>query len=166
MSSIENPAASQYLKPIWDILKTIPDPEIPVVSVVEMGMVRGVGYNAASDETEITITPTYSGCPAMAVIKENIRTALAGHGVHQIKITTKLAPAWTTDWLSTDTKQKLRDYGISPPPNSDSAAHAAIACPQCGSEATEMISRVAASPCQALYRCRACLEPFPHFKCH
>ena len=142
------------LAAIWALLAEVPDPEIPAVSVVDLGIVRSV----ATDK--VTITPTYSGCPATAYIEQNIRAALDAAGYRSVGIETVLAPPWTTDWISDAGKAKLAAYGIAPP---DLAATAT--CPQCGSTDTEQVSRFGSTPCKAQWRCRDCLEPFDRFKC-
>ena len=142
---------------IWQVLETVPDPEIPVVSVVDLGIVREAGPD------RVVITPTYTGCPATQVIERDIRAALDAAGYLHVAIDTVLAPPWTTDWISEAGKKKLLAYGIAPPtPKGESAVH----CPQCGSADSEEISRFGSTPCKALWRCRACLEPFDRFKCH
>jgi ring-1,2-phenylacetyl-CoA epoxidase subunit PaaD len=142
---------------IWAILEQVPDPEIPVVSVVDLGIVRDVSGE------RVTITPTYTGCPATQVIERDIRAALDCAGFRKVAIETRLAPPWTTDWISEEGRQKLRAYGIAPPILADVLT---VACPQCGSEQTEEISRFGSTPCKAQWRCRECLEPFDLFKCH
>ena len=140
---------------IWALLAEVPDPEIPAVSVVDLGIVRSV----ATDK--VTITPTYSGCPATQYIEESIRAALDAAGYRSVGIETVLAPPWTTDWISDAGKAKLAAYGIAPPDLAKTAT-----CPQCGSIDTEEVSRFGSTPCKAQWRCRACLEPFDRFKCH
>ena len=140
---------------IWAVLKDVPDPEIPAVSVTDLGIVRSV------DEEKVVITPTYSGCPATHFIEQSIRDALDAAGYRDIAIETRLAPAWTTDWISTEGKAKLQAYGIAPPDLAKTAT-----CPQCGSTDTEEISRFGSTPCKAQWRCRDCMEPFDRFKCH
>ncbi len=140
---------------IWLVLETVPDPEIPVVSVVDLGIVRDVA------EGRVEITPTYSGCPATDAIEQSIRQALDAAGFRHIRIETVLSPPWTTDWISDVGRQKLKSYGIAPP----DLAKAAI-CPQCGSVDTEEVSRFGSTPCKAQWRCTSCLEPFDRFKCH
>jgi ring-1,2-phenylacetyl-CoA epoxidase subunit PaaD len=142
---------------IWSVLETVPDPEIPVVSVVDLGIVREVGPD------RVTITPTYTGCPATQVIERDIRAALDGAGYAHVAVETVLAPPWTTDWISDVGKAKLLAYGIAPPVAKGARA---VHCPQCGSGDTEEISRFGSTPCKALWRCRACAEPFDLFKCH
>jgi ring-1,2-phenylacetyl-CoA epoxidase subunit PaaD len=139
------------------ILTSVADPEIPVLSVVDLGIVREVDAAAR----RVTITPTYTGCPATRTIERDLRAALDAAGFSDWRIETVLAPPWTTDWISEAGREKLRAYGIAPPtPRGD------IACPQCGSSATEEISRFGSTPCKALWRCTACGEPFDLFKCH
>ncbi|MFQ6551708.1 1,2-phenylacetyl-CoA epoxidase subunit PaaD [Aestuariibius insulae] len=144
---------------IWEWLESVPDPEIPVISVVDLGVVRDV--RVKDDTVEVTITPTYSGCPAMAVIALDIETALAQSGVQAVRLTTRIAPPWTTDWLSDKGRAQLERYGIAPP----QAAGGPKRCPQCHSTATERISQFGSTPCKALWRCTDCLEPFDYFKC-
>jgi ring-1,2-phenylacetyl-CoA epoxidase subunit PaaD len=131
------------------------DPEIPVVSVMDLGIVRTI------DPDKVTITPTYSGCPATDVIERTIREALDANGYRDVAIETVLAPPWTTDWISEEGKEKLHAYGIAPPDVAKTAT-----CPQCGSTNTEEVSRFGSTPCKAQWRCKNCLEPFDRFKCH
>jgi ring-1,2-phenylacetyl-CoA epoxidase subunit PaaD len=154
-------------------LAQVPDPEIPAVSVTDLGIVRDVRWQ--DDELVVAITPTYSGCPAMAVIAQDIERALQARGIARVRIETRLAPAWTTDWLSEAGRRKLHDYGIAPPaPRADpksgirgcGGSHLPVACPHCGSVSTRVISHFGSTPCKALHRCDDCLEPFDHFKCH
>ena len=140
---------------IWALLKAVPDPEIPAVSVMDLGIVRKV----AADK--VTITPTYSGCPATDFIERNIRDALDAGGYRDVAIETVLSPPWSTDWISEEGKEKLRAYGIAPPELAKSAT-----CPRCGSTNTEEVSRFGSTPCKAQWRCIDCLEPFDRFKCH
>ena len=144
---------------IWAWLEDVPDPEIPVISVVDLGVVRDV--NVLGEKVEITITPTYSGCPAMSVIAMDIETALAKQGVYEIDLVTKIAPAWTTDWLSEKGRAKLESYGIAPP----QAAGGPKRCPHCQSAKVEKVSQFGSTPCKAQWRCTDCLEPFDYFKC-
>ncbi|HKN42176.1 MAG TPA: 1,2-phenylacetyl-CoA epoxidase subunit PaaD [Sphingomicrobium sp.] len=137
------------------VLATVPDPEIPAVSVMDLGIVRKV----AADK--VTITPTYSGCPATDFIERNIRDALDAGGYRDVAIETVLSPPWSTDWISEEGKEKLRAYGIAPPELAKSAT-----CPRCGSTNTEEVSRFGSTPCKAQWRCIDCLEPFDRFKCH
>ncbi len=148
------------------LLEEVKDPEIPVLSVVDMGIVRQV----ALDETgrvRVTITPTYSGCPAMNVIAMQIRMQLLAAGYREVEVQTVLSPPWTTDWMSEAGKRKLKAYGIAPPVGrADEEAERPVACPRCGSHRTEEVSRFGSTACKALYRCLECLEPFDYFKCH
>jgi ring-1,2-phenylacetyl-CoA epoxidase subunit PaaD len=137
------------------VLETVMDPEIPVVSVIDLGIVRDV----AADK--VTITPTYSGCPATDVIERTVREALDANGYRNVAIETVLTPPWTTDWISEQGKERLRAYGIAPPELAKAAT-----CPQCGSTDTEEVSRFGSTPCKAQWRCKDCLEPFDRFKCH
>ena len=148
---------------IWQWLAEVPDPEIPVISVVDLGIVRNVtrGEGLDADAVEITVTPTYSGCPATAVIAMDIETALRDRGIEHVTIRTQIAPPWTTDWLSDAGRDKLRRYGIAPP----SPAGGPDACPQCGATTLTRISQFGSTPCKAHWRCDACLEPFDYFKC-
>ncbi|MFN3389530.1 MAG: 1,2-phenylacetyl-CoA epoxidase subunit PaaD [Allosphingosinicella sp.] len=138
------------------MLASVPDPEIPVVSVVDLGIVRDV------TPERVTITPTYTGCPATQVIERDIRDALDAAGYRAVAIETVLSPPWTTDWITPEGREKLSAYGIAPPV----PRGAAVACPQCGSTHTEEVSRFGSTPCKALWRCRDCAEPFDLFKCH
>jgi ring-1,2-phenylacetyl-CoA epoxidase subunit PaaD len=146
---------------IWSVLEGVPDPEISVVNIVELGIVREV---TASDPPVVRITPTYSGCPATLVIQTDIRHALDQAGFEAVAVETVLAPPWTTDWISAAGHAKLKAYGIAPPDRAFAAGPAP--CPRCGSETTEEISAFGSTPCKALWRCRKCAEPFDRFKCH
>jgi ring-1,2-phenylacetyl-CoA epoxidase subunit PaaD len=157
----------------WQVLEAIPDPEIPVVSIRELGILREI--NERGDGLEIVITPTYSGCPAMAQIEEDVRSALAANNL-QGDVVTRLAPAWTTDWITADAKEKLRAFGIAPPhvaaaggkvvhwSRSVAVGAAAVSCPHCGSSNTTETSHFSSTACKALYKCLDCLEPFDYFK--
>ncbi len=149
---------------ILTILQEVCDPEIPVLTIGDLGIVRDVKING--EEVEVIITPTYTGCPAMDMIAMNIRLALIEHGYHNIKITSVLAPAWTTDWMTEAGKQKLKAYGIAPPKRSDASSDLVIECPQCRSTNTKLISQFGSTACKALYQCNDCKEPFDYFKCH
>ena len=140
---------------IWTVLKGVPDPEIPAVSVLDLGIVRAV------EEARVIITPTYSGCPATQFIEQWIREALDAAGYRDVAIETQISPPWTTDWISEEGKAKLKAYGIAPPDLAKAAT-----CPQCGSTDTEEISRFGSTPCKSQWRCKSCLEPFDRFKCH
>ncbi len=152
----------------WRVLSRVADPEIPVISVTELGIVREV--RAEGDALAVVVTPTYSGCPATEAIERSIAEALREAGAAQVRIETRLAPAWTTDWIAPEAQEKLRRYGIAPPGaraagDSQPIAFAPrVACPLCGSANTERLSAFGATACKALYRCRDCREPFEHFK--
>lgn len=152
----------------WDILNRVPDPEIPVISVTELGIVRDV--LVADDGVEVVVTPTYSGCPATEVIERSIREALTAGGAREVRVQMQLAPAWTTDWIAPAAQEKLRAYGIAPPGVVITGGTwplsfvPRIGCPRCGSSETERLSQFGATACKALYRCRACREPFEYFK--
>jgi ring-1,2-phenylacetyl-CoA epoxidase subunit PaaD len=152
---------------IINILSSVKDPEIPVLSISDLGILRDVEFR--EDSVEVKITPTYSGCPAMDVIQEDIRTALARHGIRNVEIKQVLSPAWTTEWMSEAGKQKLQEYGIAAPAphhchtiGEDQPEY----CPHCHSKNIELISRFGSTSCKALYRCLDCREPFDYFKCH
>jgi ring-1,2-phenylacetyl-CoA epoxidase subunit PaaD len=162
---------------VWDWLGQVQDPEIPVISVVDLGIVRAVQWQG--DECVVTITPTYSGCPAMQVIADSVTQALHQHGLERVRLVSQLSPAWTTDWMSEAGKQALKGYGIAPPAQQVidiSGLHAGVkrgaapkltvACPNCGSTHTELTSQFGSTPCKALYKCLDCREPFDYFKCH
>jgi ring-1,2-phenylacetyl-CoA epoxidase subunit PaaD len=150
---------------ILSILQRVCDPEVPVLTILDLGIVRDVKIN--NDEVDVIITPTYTGCPAMDVIAMNIKLVLSEHGYKKIKITSVLSPAWTTDWMSETGKQKLKEYGIAPPvTRSGGALDLVIECPQCRSTNTRLISEFGSTACKALYQCNECKEPFDYFKCH
>jgi|SoiMethySBSTD1v2_1073268.scaffolds.fasta_scaffold714845_2 ring-1,2-phenylacetyl-CoA epoxidase subunit PaaD len=154
---VEGLGTNEVVDRIRTVLATVPDPEIPVLSVLDLGIVRDVSTK------RVLITPTYTGCPATQVIEHDIRAALDAAGYRGVGLETTLSPPWTTDWISAEGREKLRAYGIAPPlPAGERAVH----CPQCGSAETEEISRFGSTPCKALWRCRACAEPFDLFKCH
>lgn len=156
-------------KTIWQKLETVTDPEIPVLSVVDLGVVRSVEIK--DNRATITITPTYSGCPAMKVIEDDIKTALEKDGLDEVVVNTVLSPAWTTDWLSDRGRKKLEAYGIAPPEESSEdkstlfGTRKAVKCPQCKSRDTKMLSQFGSTACKALYQCNECKEPFDYFKC-
>ncbi|MBV9156557.1 MAG: phenylacetate-CoA oxygenase subunit PaaJ [Acidobacteriaceae bacterium] len=158
-------AARPSTAEVWKWLEQIADPEIPVLSIVDLGIVRDVQWQDA--ELMVTITPTYSGCPAMDAIQSDIRSSMKEHGVERLRLETKLSPAWTTDWITDDAKQRLRTYGIAPPARGlISLTPDIITCPYCGSNSTQIVSRFGSTPCKGLYKCRSCLEPFDAFKRH
>ncbi|UWR65020.1 phenylacetate-CoA oxygenase subunit PaaJ [Phaeobacter inhibens] len=144
---------------IWEWLDAVPDPEIPVISLVDLGIIRDVAWEG--ETLVISVTPTYSGCPATAVIALDIETALRGHGVTDLRLKTQISPAWTTDWLSDKGRAKLEDYGIAPP----QAAGGPEKCPNCSSTEVTKVSQFGSTPCKAHWRCQDCLEPFDYFKC-
>ncbi|GJL95132.1 MAG: phenylacetate-CoA oxygenase subunit PaaJ [Hyphococcus sp.] len=162
-------AAKPSIDDIWRWLNDVPDPEIPVVSVVDLGIVREARWQ--DDALLVTVTPTYSGCPATAVISFEIEEALRRQGIEKIKIETQLSPAWTTKWISAAGREKLKAYGIAPPVDGASCAGALklpssvnVTCPHCGAVDTECVSQFGSTPCKAHYRCKTCLEPFDYFK--
>lgn len=157
----------------WAVLADVLDPEVPALSLCDLGIVRGVLDHA--DALEVVLTPTYSGCPATEVISQNVVDAIIAAGLGPVRITMQRAPAWTTDWISDDGRRKLREYGIAPPGPVDASvgvpirlvgrrAAATVTCPRCGSANTERLSAFGATACKSLYRCGACREPFEHFK--
>ncbi|MDR9468619.1 1,2-phenylacetyl-CoA epoxidase subunit PaaD [Marinospirillum sp.] len=153
---------------LWDLLEEVKDPEVPVVSVVELGIVRRLQWEG--DELRVEVTPTYSGCPATELIEQMIEQALQQAGVRKLQVVSVLTPAWTTDWITETGREKLRAYGIAPPQGSASKmsllGHAEqIVCPHCGSEHTRQISEFGSTACKALYQCQECQEPFDYFKC-
>jgi ring-1,2-phenylacetyl-CoA epoxidase subunit PaaD len=152
----------------WEVVAGVVDPEIPVLTIADLGVLRDVAINDGC--VEVAITPTYSGCPAMNMIKLEIELALERSGFRNSKVCTVLSPAWTTEWMSEEGRRKLREYGIAPPqPASTRRALFGVeqvACPQCGSSDTELLSEFGSTPCKALWRCRSCREPFDYFKCH
>jgi ring-1,2-phenylacetyl-CoA epoxidase subunit PaaD len=158
---------------VWDVLESVPDPEIPVLSVVDLGVVRYVRWESSDDgraTLHVGITPTYSGCPATEVIRQSVRSALDHEGYSGAVLDEVLSPPWTSDWLTEAGRQKLESFGIAAPSRSVSSPrhlfHAPIvACPRCASRATERVSEFGSTPCKAHYRCTECLEPFDYFKC-
>ncbi len=144
---------------VWQLLEEVPDPEIPVVSVVDLGIVRSVRVDDAA--VSVSITPTYTGCPATLPIREAVETALHERFEH-VDVSVTLAPAWTTEWITPEGRRRLEEFGIAPP---NPIANRPRACPQCGSVDAELISEFGSTPCKALYRCRVCREPFDYFKC-
>jgi len=156
------------LQRVWDVAAQVVDPEIPVLTIADLGVLRDVAVNDGC--IEVAITPTYSGCPAMNMIALEIEIALTREGIPNSKVRTVLSPAWTTDWMSDDGRRKLKDYGIAPP-QAGSGRRALfgeqqVACPQCSSIDTEVLSEFGSTSCKALWRCKNCREPFDYFKCH
>ncbi len=154
---------------IFKLLSEIPDPEIPVINIIELGILRDVKME--NGLCTVVITPTYSGCPAMKVIEDDIRIKLKEIGIENVKVELVYSPAWTTDWISDAAKEKLRAYGIAPPVHTSvdkgvlMGKERHLKCPQCGSENVSMISQFGSTACKALYRCNDCKEPFDYFKC-
>ncbi|MBV8605460.1 MAG: phenylacetate-CoA oxygenase subunit PaaJ [Pelomonas sp.] len=156
-------APSPRLAAAWDALAAVLDPEVPALTLVDLGIVRGLEETA--DGVAVVLTPTYSGCPATEAIEADVRAALAPFG--RVSVTLQRAPAWTTDWISADGRRKLRDYGIAPPGPASEAVlrfHPRVACPRCAATQTERLSAFGSTACKSLYRCRACGEPFEYFK--
>ena len=156
---------------IWSILESVEDPEVPVLSVIDLGIIREVSLEEG--QPVIVLTPTYSGCPAMDMIRIRIRMAFLQHGFSNVQIRTVLSPAWTTDWMSEKGKEKLKAFGIAPPLPLQTVCHPglfhreeAIPCPRCNSYHTTRISEFGSTACKAIYRCEDCGEPFDYFKCH
>ncbi|KIC16951.1 1,2-phenylacetyl-CoA epoxidase subunit PaaD [Leisingera sp. ANG-Vp] len=144
---------------IWDWLDAVPDPEIPVISLVDLGIIRDVAWEGGT--LVVTVTPTYSGCPATSVIAMDIETALRDRGIIDLNLKTQISPAWTTDWLSEKGRTRLEAYGIAPP----QPAGGPEKCPHCGSKDVTRVSQFGSTPCKAHWRCQDCLEPFDYFKC-
>lgn len=163
-------AVQDWRDRVMAVLADVPDPEIPVISVVDLGIVRAVRAADEYRSAVVEITPTYTGCPATLVIERSVRDALDAAGLGDVTMRTVLAPPWTTDAITDAGRAALRAYGIAPPPKGAASrslrGNAAAECPRCGSTDTEEISRFGSTPCKAQWRCRACLEPFDRFKCH
>ncbi|GLT08663.1 1,2-phenylacetyl-CoA epoxidase subunit PaaD [Sulfitobacter porphyrae] len=147
------------LETVWSWLSAVPDPEIPVISLTDLGIIRDVQWR--EDTLEVTVTPTYSGCPATSIINLDIETALRAKGIEKLTLKRQLSPAWTTDWLTDTGKARLEEYGIAPPRPAGGPQH----CPRCKSTQVEKISQFGSTPCKAQWRCQSCLEPFDYFKC-
>lgn len=162
------------IEKVYEWLGQVADPEVPVLTVLDMGVVRDVLLQETQEGHEVTIklTPTYSGCPAMDLISMNIRMSLMSRGIKKVHIEEQLSPAWTTDWMSEDGKRKLKEYGIAPPQRKTSDTGLGlfetenIPCPRCDSKDTELVSQYGPTSCKSLYKCLSCKEPFEHFKCH
>lgn len=161
---------------VWRWLGEVPDPEIPVISLTDLGIIRDVAWDG--DTLVVAVTPTYSGCPATTVINLDIEAALRARGIDKLRLERRLSPAWTSDWITAEGRDKLREYGIAPPIDGTAAdgrlmarasrlagSNLAVACPRCGSTRTEKVSQFGSTPCKASYRCSDCLEPFDYFKC-
>jgi ring-1,2-phenylacetyl-CoA epoxidase subunit PaaD len=164
-------ALATRVEAAWAVLSGVPDPEIPVLSLRDLGIVREVLDHG--QELEVVLTPTYSGCPATEVIAQSVQEAVDAAGLGPARVTQRLAPAWTTDWISADGLRKLREYGIAPPGQGAAEVQRAqplrfrprsVACPRCSSTETERLSAFGSTACKALYRCLTCREPFEHFK--
>ncbi len=152
---------------VLEWLSEVPDPEIPVLTITDLGIVRDV---IVDDNVVIALTPTYTGCPATEVIEQSVIDTLHRHGIENVSIDRVLSPPWTTDWISEDGREKLREYGIAPPEQGASKrallqGERSIACPRCQSQDTEVVSEFGSTACKAAYKCKACLEPFEYFKC-
>jgi ring-1,2-phenylacetyl-CoA epoxidase subunit PaaD len=153
---------------IWQFLEEVSDPEIPVLTINDLGVVRDVQFDGVS--CKVIITPTYSGCPAMQMIEDQIKEKLHEKGIEKVEVELTLSPAWTTDWISEQGRNKLREYGIAPPENEVDksvlfAEPPTVPCPLCGSKETRMVSQFGSTACKAQYQCKECLEPFDYFKC-
>jgi ring-1,2-phenylacetyl-CoA epoxidase subunit PaaD len=157
-------------KEIWQLLEEVKDPEVPVLSVTDLGIIRSI--SVTGNHIDVVITPTYSGCPAMDVISMDIRLKLIEKGFRDISVKQQLSPAWTTDWMTEEGKQKLKAFGIAPPNpkqqfcSTEMFRQEAVACPRCNSYHTELISQFGSTACKAMYRCLDCKEAFDYFKCH
>jgi ring-1,2-phenylacetyl-CoA epoxidase subunit PaaD len=153
---------------IWQHLEEVSDPEIPVLTIIDLGIVRNVQID--SDHVQVTITPTYTGCPAMKLIEDQIKEKLDEKGIGKVDVDLVISPAWTTDWISEEGRNKLREYGIAPPEEEVDksvlfAKPTVVPCPRCGSDNTRMISLFGSTACKAQYQCNECLEPYDYFKC-
>jgi ring-1,2-phenylacetyl-CoA epoxidase subunit PaaD len=151
-------------KKVLDILKDVCDPEVPVLTVLDLGIIRNIHFE--NNDPVITVTTTYSGCPATDMINADIRMALLSNGYKNIKIINQLSPPWTTDWMSEAGKRKLKEYGIAPPDKKFSIPKDGVDCPLCNSTNTRLVSEFGSTACKALYQCSDCMEPFDYFKCH
>lgn len=152
---------------LLDLLSAIPDPEIPVITIREIGMLQGVRLD--QDTYVVTITPTYTACPAMKMIEDEILRVCSEHDVSNVRVELTYSPAWSTEWITAGAREKLKQYGIAPPSKkacSGAMAGEIICCPRCGSKSTGLISRFGSTACKSLYKCKSCLEPFEYFKCH
>lgn len=157
---------------IWELLNTIPDPDIPVISITELGLVKNVDIDKQNKVT-VTLTPSYSGCPAMSVFQQEIKNTLLQNGAAEVEIKISYSPAWSTDLLSNATKEKMKHYGIAPPENACdtsqklfSAGVKKVTCPLCNHNNTSLISQFGSTPCKSLWHCQTCNQPFEYFKCH
>ncbi|MBL0089288.1 MAG: phenylacetate-CoA oxygenase subunit PaaJ [Ideonella sp.] len=179
LATTEVETAAQRLARAWRVLAQVPDPEVPAVSVCDLGIVRDVLLAVDGQSLEVVLTPTYSGCPATELIEQNVLGALRGAGLGPAQVRMQRSPAWTTDWISDDGRRKMREYGIAPPGRCGESAPTeapirlvrrqvsaapAVECPRCNSTQTERLSAFGSTACKALYRCISCREPFEHFK--
>jgi ring-1,2-phenylacetyl-CoA epoxidase subunit PaaD len=160
---------SSVERDVWRLLTEVPDPEIPVLSVVELGIIRYV-RSEEEQQVEVGVSPTYTGCPATEVIQRSIEDKLQAAGFSDVKVKSVIAPPWTSDWLTDSGREKLKEYGIAPPAHSVANPRHLfrepnVHCPRCSSSQTQRVSEFASTPCKALYRCSSCLEPFEYFKC-
>lgn len=168
-SDIINDNSPEGLNAVRTLLEQVTDPEIPVLTIGDLGLLRDISWQ--DDNLVIVITPTYSGCPAMKTFEDDILSLLRDQGIDRVIVKTQLSPAWTTDWLSEEGKQKLEDYGIAPPASGSTSKRSllgedpVVRCPQCKSENTKVVSFFGSTACKALYQCNDCLEPFDYFKC-
>ncbi len=152
---------------VLDWVSQVPDPEIPVLTISDLGIVRGVSIDG---DVVVELTPTYSGCPATEAIEQSVIETLRAHGIDDVRIKRVLSPPWTTDWITAEGREKLKRYGIAPPAEGGSKRELlhgkrTVACPRCDSQQTTIVSEFGSTPCKASYRCEACLEPFEYFKC-
>ncbi|MGF1700161.1 phenylacetate-CoA oxygenase subunit PaaJ [Photobacterium makurazakiensis] len=151
---------------VWQLLATIPDPEIPVITIAELGMLRGVTFE--DEQWVVTFTPTYSGCPATEMLMKDITDCMTEAGYTPVKVNISLDPAWTTDWMTDESKRKLTAYGIAPPEGKacfSQSIPTELSCPHCNSKETQLVSEFGSTACKAHYKCRTCYEPFDYFKC-
>ena len=168
MAAAPGPAAR--IAAAWEILATVEDPEIPALSIVDLGLIRFV-HAAPNGQIEVGLSPTYVGCPATEVIRRSVRDALEKGAVGEFEVANVLSPAWSSDWITPEGRRKLHEYGIVPPDRNVSnmrdvlRAGRPVPCPRCSSVDTETLSEFGSTPCKALHRCRTCLEPFEYFKC-
>ncbi len=158
----------QQTTQLWELIKEVPDPEIPVLTLFDLGIVREI--EMVDDHVEVTITPTYTGCPAMKTFEDDIKAKLNDNGYHLVTVKTVLSPAWSTDWMTEEGKDKLMKYGISPAQGSADKSDLTevaknVQCPLCSATNTRMISQFGSTPCKSLYQCEECKEPFDYFKC-